>query len=85
MAEKSIEQRVLDAVTDYMIAMGLPTDRVSLEANLSVDLDLDSLSKYELSMNIEDDFDILINDLDIAQFTSVQSIVDHLKTIPGVA
>jgi len=71
---------MLDKVKPLMAeALNLNEDEITLEANLKDDLGIDSLDAVELIMELEDEFDVKIED-DVAQgFVTVADIVKALE------
>ena len=56
-------------------------DDITMEAELSGDLGINSIELADLVMLCEDRFEIEINDDDIRQFTTVGDVVNYLETI----
>lgn len=52
---------------------------ITLNMDFNKDLNADSLDVIELSMLIEEEFDIEISDKDLKCFKTVQSIVNYLN------
>ena len=61
----------------------LQVDRndITMEAELSNDLGINSIELADLVMLCEDKFGIEINDDDIRQFTTVGDVVTYLETL----
>ena len=55
-------------------------DKVVLEANLADDLEADSLAAVELSLELETEFDVRIEDEELAKLVSVADIVKLLES-----
>lgn len=55
-------------------------DKITLEANLKDDLSMDSLDAMELSMAIEEAYDMTIEEEALAQFVTVANIVDYIDS-----
>ncbi len=55
-------------------------EEVTLQANLSEDLGADSLDAVELSMAIEEEFSITIDDNNMAEFKTVKDIVSFIDS-----
>ncbi|MBB5182366.1 acyl carrier protein [Catenisphaera adipataccumulans] len=55
-----------------------PADVVP-EARLAEDLDIDSLAAVELSLELEQEFDIRIEDEELAELKTVQDILDLIE------
>ena len=54
---------------------------ISIEAELSNDLGINSIELADLVMQCEDKFGIEIQDDDIRQFTTVGDVVEYLESI----
>lgn len=52
---------------------------ITLNMDFNKDLNADSLDVIELSMLMEEEFDIEISDKDLKNFKTVQSVVDYLN------
>ena len=76
MPEKSEIQESI--ITRIQYEMGEPT--VLPHTHLKEDLQMDSLERVELVMGIEKQFDITITDQELADFASVQDIIDVVYT-----
>lgn len=69
-----------EKVRDIIVGtLSCDADKVTPEARLAEDLEADSLSAVELCMEIEEKFDVTIEDDDIANFKTVQDILDFLS------
>ena len=56
-------------------------DIITLDAELSSDLGINSIELADLVMQCEETFGIEIQDDDIRQFTTVRDVVTYLETI----
>ncbi|MBE6547054.1 MAG: acyl carrier protein [Ruminococcaceae bacterium] len=56
---------------------------ITMEAELSNDLGINSIELADLVMLCEDKFGIEINDEDIRKFTTVGDVVTYLETLNG--
>ena len=54
---------------------------ITLDAELSNDLGINSIELADLVMLCEDKFGIVINDDDIRQFTTVRDVVNYLEKL----
>ena len=54
---------------------------ITLEAELSGDLGINSIELADLVMICEDKFDIEISDDNIGQFVTIRDVVDYLETL----
>lgn len=55
-------------------------EQVTLSANLKEDIGIDSLDATELSMALEEAYDITIEAEDLQKFVTVQDIVDFVTS-----
>lgn len=76
--QRNIEQRCIDIVAEQL---GVSKAEVKPESSFVQDLGADSLDVVELTMAVEDEFDIAIADEDAEKFTTVQTVVDYVKTV----
>ncbi len=53
-------------------------ENITLEARLKEELDMDSLDAMELSMAIEEAYDITIDEEELQKFVTVKNIVDFI-------
>ena len=60
-------------------ALNLNEDEITLEANLKDDLGIDSLDAVELIMELEDEFDVKIEDEEAQAFVTIADIVKILE------
>lgn len=58
--------------------LGLDEEQVKVESHLANDLGADSLDAVELIMEIEDHFNISINEEDAQKLQTVQDILDYI-------
>lgn len=69
-----------DEVRDIIVeTLGCDAEQVKPEATLAEDLGADSLAAAELAMALEEAADITIEDEDVANFKTVQDIMDYLS------
>lgn len=71
---------ILDRVCQ-IIESNYVVPKVTAESNLADDLDFDSLDKVELTMFLEEEFEVKIDDDDADNIHTVQQIVDHLAKL----
>lgn len=69
-------QEVLEGIRTHLEGRGLDGSKVQFDAQLSDDLDLDSLDTVELTLGLEKRFGIEIPDEDLADVTTVREVVD---------
>lgn len=63
-----------------MEAINVDEDMITLEANLKDDLGIDSLAAVELSLELETEFDVRIEDEELAKLVTVSDIVSLLES-----
>lgn len=61
-------------------AINVDEDMITMEANLKDDLGIDSLAAVELSLEPETEFDVRIEDEELAKLVSVADIVKLLES-----
>jgi len=54
-------------------------DKVKNDALLDKDLGADHLDKAVIQMNLEDEFDIVVPDKDIADKNKISEVIDYIK------
>ena len=64
-----------------MEAINVDEDMIKLEANLKDDLGIDSLAAVELSLELETEFDVRIEDEELAKLVTVADIVSLLESV----
>jgi acyl carrier protein len=74
--ENAFEQ-IKDIIVDLL---GVPPEKVTLEARVREDLDADSLDLVELIMALEDKFGGEISDEDAQKITTVGDAVKYVET-----
>lgn len=63
-----------------MEAINVDEDMIKMEANLKDDLGIDSLAAMELSLELETEFDVRIEDEELAKLVTVADIVSLLES-----
>jgi len=59
--------------------MDIDESKITLDAKLKEDLELDSLDSVELIMSAEEEFGIEIPDEDVMNFKTVNDIVNYIE------
>ena len=59
-----------------MEAINVDEDMIKLEANLKDDLGIDSLAAVELSLELETEFDVRIEDEELAKLADIVSLLE---------
>lgn len=71
---------VLDQIKKILEeTMDIEEDKITLDAKLKDDLNLDSLDSVELIMSAEEEFGIEIPDEDVMNFKTVNDIVNYIE------
>ena len=60
--------------------LGLDEKIISLDSNLTTDLDADSLDAVEIIMSIEDEFSIEIPDDRIEDLVTIHDLVEYIES-----
>jgi acyl carrier protein len=76
MAEKSIEDRVIEIVCEHL---STSPENVTMQTSFINDLGADSLDTVELVMEFEDEFEISIPDEDAEKIQTVGSAIDYIE------
>lgn len=71
---------VLDQIKEILKdTMDIDESKITLDAKLKEDLELDSLDSVELIMSAEEEFGIEITDEDVMNFKTVNDIVNYIE------
>ena len=71
---------VLDQIKEILKdTMDIDESKITLDAKLTEDLELDSLDSVELIMSAEEEFGIEIPDEDVMNFKTVNDIVNYIE------
>lgn len=73
------ENDILEAIRDHLSKRGLDGSKVTMDAGLSDDLDLDSLDTVELTLGLEKRFDIEIPDSELEDLVTVGDAVQLIR------
>ena len=63
----------------FVEELGIDADKVTMEAKLEEDLEIDSLGIVEVVMAFEDEFNIEIDDEEAEKIITVQDAINHLS------
>jgi len=69
------EERVKRVVIDQL---GIKLEEAKLDARLIEDLNMDSLDAVEMTMALEEEFEIEISDEDAASLFTIGDIIDYI-------
>ena len=76
-------EQILDALRDHLAARGFEAAKVTPEAHLMRDLDLDSLDTVEMTLGIEERFGVEIADEELEDVTTISDVIDVInKKLP---
>ena len=71
---------VLDQIKEILKdTMDIDESKITLDAKLKEDLELDSLDSVELILSAEEEFGIEIPDEDVMNFKTVNDIVNYIE------
>lgn len=71
---------VLDQIKEILKdTMDIDESKITLDAKLKEDLELDSLDSVELIMSAEEEFGVEIPDEDVMNFKTVNDIVNYIE------
>lgn len=71
---------ILEAIREHLGSRGIERDKITPEAQLLNDLDLDSLDTVELTLGLEQRFEIEIPDSDLEKIDKVDDAVDLIES-----
>lgn len=74
----SLREQVFDRIRAAMTRLDLAPPDLGPEARLVDDLDLDSLDWADLRLQLEEDFDVVLDDEALASVCTVQDVVDRV-------
>lgn len=61
--------------------LSIDESEITLETNMTTDLEADSLDAVEIIMAIEDEYEIEIPDERVEEFTSITQLVDFVESL----
>lgn len=82
MAER---QEIFEAVKEHLEGRGIPAEKITIDADLLRDLDLDSLDTMELTLSMEERFGIEIPDAELESLASVKDAVELIERKQSVS
>ena len=75
---------VLDKIKSILSSQfGIDEDQINENTDVVNDLGADSLDVVELMMSVEDEFGIMIEDEEIAEFKTVGDVVNYIENRLG--
>ncbi|MGH2734812.1 MAG: acyl carrier protein [Actinomycetota bacterium] len=79
------QQEIFGAVRSHLAERGVEEDTVTMEADLAGDLGLDSLDTVELTLALEQQFNIEIPDTELEDLATVADAVQLIEQKVAVA
>lgn len=74
------EKNMFDQIKKVLVeAINVDEEEVTPEAKLNEDLGIDSLAAVELALELENTFDIRIEDEELAKLVTVQDVMDIIE------
>lgn len=73
----TIEQRVIRCISR---STGIPVSEITADSHLEGDLDLDSLDRLSVVMDVEDEFGVELADDALESVTTVRGLVELLSS-----
>ena len=80
-SDKLIEKRYGKKLQELIDELGVEESLITLDAELTNDLGINSIELADLVMICEDKFDIEISDENIGQFVTIRDVVNYLETL----
>jgi acyl carrier protein len=78
------QEEIFDSIKKHLTGRGVDEERISPDATLLGDLDLDSLDTMELTLSMEQEFAIEIPDENLEHLVTVQDAVELIETKTSV-
>ena len=78
------QPEIFDAVKEHLEGRGIEGDKITPQAELLRDLDLDSLDTMELTLGMEERFGIEIPDAELEELVTVSdavSLIEKMRTV----
>lgn len=75
MSEEKVFEKLQDIVAKQL---AIEPEKIKKTSNFTTDLQADSLDVVELVMTFEEEFDVLIQDEDAGDMSTVQDAIDYI-------
>lgn len=86
MIKEPLKQNLIDKILDIISRqLSIPVKKINTSSNLEKDLRADSLDLIELTMTLEEQFDVEISDDDVYKMKTVQDIIDYFVRLNNIA
>jgi acyl carrier protein len=74
------KQQILESIRSHLAQRGIEGEDVQMDASLADDLSLDSLDTVELTLSLEEKFEIEIPDTELEDLVTVADAVDLIES-----
>lgn len=71
-----MEKKIIEMIADKL---GRDVSNVTLESNFVTDLNADSLDILEMLMSLEEEFQVVVKDEDVASIKTVGDIIKYIN------
>ncbi|MGH2818809.1 MAG: acyl carrier protein [Actinomycetota bacterium] len=72
-------QEILETIKEHLAGRGIEREKVTPDAELLGDLDLDSLDTVELTLGLEEKFGIEIPDTELEDVNTINDAIDLIE------
>lgn len=73
-----MKEKVLELISEQF---NIPVEEIDEDTSFSDDLNADSIQLMELIMNIEDEFDVELNEEDIISIETIGDVIDYIDSL----
>lgn len=73
-----MKEKVLELISEQF---NIPVEEIDEDTSFSNDLNADSIQLMELIMNIEDEFDVELNEEDIISIETIGDVIDYIDSL----
>jgi acyl carrier protein len=73
-------KEIYDVIAEHLKARGVDTEGMTPQSKLADDLDLDSLETVELTLGLEERYNIEIPDTELENVTTVDDAIDLIES-----
>lgn len=77
MANNEVFEKIKSIVIDKL---GIEDSKIKMEADIIKDFNADSLDLVELLMDVESEWDIIIEDEDVAELHTIEDVVNYIDS-----
>lgn len=71
-----MEKKIIEMIADKL---NIDISTIKLESNFVTDLNADSLDILEMLMSLEEEFNVVVKDEDVATIKTVNDIIEYIK------